>query len=69
MLCNSWRNAIICLNYGAFSLNTFKEKEGCGYMDNSPLSFELPTYPQHCYYFLNFLKNKGDNKGLNSMLF
>ncbi|MBA7612479.1 hypothetical protein ES703_19715 [subsurface metagenome] len=45
-------------------------EESCGYMDNSPLHFELPTYPQHyCYYSLNFLKNKtkGCNKGLNLM--
>ena len=62
MLCNSWNNANMCLNYGDFSFNTFEEKEGCGYMDNSPLHFELPTYPQlYCYYFLNLLKNQ--NKG------
>lgn len=67
MLCNSWNDAKICLNYEdpASPLRG----EGCGYMDNSPLSFELPTYPQHCYYFLNFLKTKEGNKGLNSMLF
>jgi len=41
----------MCLNYGDFSFNTFKEKEGCGYMDNSPLHYELPTYPQLYYYY------------------
>ena len=49
--------------YPAELIMIIREK-GCGYMDNSPLLYELPTYPQlYCYYFLNFLKQQ--NKDLN----
>ena len=45
-----WNNAKICLNYGEFYPYLSERKQSCGYMDNSPLRSELPTYPQHyCY--------------------
>ena len=47
---DSWNNAKIYLNYGEFFLSLIERKQSCGYMDNSPLRSELPTYPQHyCY--------------------
>lgn len=59
---DSWNNAKICLNYGVSFPSISKRKQSCGYMDNSPLRSELPTYPQHyCYYFFIF-KNKRRNE-------
>ncbi len=52
---DSWNNAKICLNCGESFPSLRERKQSCGYMDNSPLRSELPTYPQHyCYYFFYF---------------